>query len=98
MAGGGLLLLATVDALLWANSPWSGAYKALGDLTVGPAVLHLDLTLGAWAADGLLAVFLFVGGSQSQLVLVVPKMLGAEVVDVAKGHRPGKVGVPGGGE
>jgi NhaA family Na+:H+ antiporter len=29
---------------------------------VGPSALHLDLTLGAWAADGLLAVFFFVVG------------------------------------
>jgi NhaA family Na+:H+ antiporter len=29
---------------------------------VGPASLHLDLTLGTWAADGLLAVFFFVAG------------------------------------
>ena len=32
------------------------------DLTVGPAALHLDLTLGTWAADGLLAIFFFVAG------------------------------------
>ncbi|WP_336028405.1 Na+/H+ antiporter NhaA [Geodermatophilus sp. FMUSA9-8] len=60
---GGLLLLAgTVVALAWANSPWSGAYEALRDTRVGPASLHLDLTLGTWAADGLLAVFFFVAG------------------------------------
>jgi NhaA family Na+:H+ antiporter len=60
---GGLLLLAgTVVALVWANSPWAGAYTALRDLRVGPAALHLDLTLGTWAADGLLAVFFFVAG------------------------------------
>jgi NhaA family Na+:H+ antiporter len=29
---------------------------------VGPAALHLDLTLGTWAADGLLAIFFFVVG------------------------------------
>ena len=60
--GGALLLVATVVALVWANSPWSGGYTALRDLTVGPAVLHLDLTLGTWAADGLLAIFFFVAG------------------------------------
>ena len=31
-------------------------------LRVGPAALHLDLTLGTWAADGLLAIFFFVAG------------------------------------
>jgi NhaA family Na+:H+ antiporter len=60
--GGALLLAGTVLAMLWANSPWSGAYTDLRDLKVGPAALHLDLSLGTWAADGLLAVFFFVVG------------------------------------
>ena len=60
--GGALLLAATLIALVWANSPWSAAYTSLRDTTVGPASLHLDLTLGTWAADGLLAVFFFVAG------------------------------------
>jgi NhaA family Na+:H+ antiporter len=60
--GGGLLLLGAVVALAWANSPWSGAYTALSALVVGPHALHLDLSLSAWAADGLLAVFFFVAG------------------------------------
>jgi NhaA family Na+:H+ antiporter len=60
--GGGLLLLGAVIALAWANSPWSGAYTALSGLVVGPHALHLDLSLSAWAADGLLAVFFFVAG------------------------------------
>jgi len=60
--GGALLLGATVVALVWANSPFSDAYATLTDFTVGPAALHLDLTLGTWAADGLLAIFFFVVG------------------------------------
>jgi Na+:H+ antiporter, NhaA family len=60
--GGALLLAATVLALVWANSPWADAYAAVRDLRVGPSALHLDLTLGAWAADGLLAIFFFVAG------------------------------------
>src|SRR3954451_19638281 len=60
--GGALLLASTVVALVWANSPWAAVYTALRDFTVGPASLHLDLTLGAWAADGLLAIFFFVAG------------------------------------
>jgi Na+/H+ antiporter NhaA len=27
-------------------------FEPLRDLTVGPAVLHLDLSLGVWTADG----------------------------------------------
>lgn len=60
--GGALLLAGTVVALIWINSPAAGSYIALRDLTVGPAALHLDLSLGTWAADGLLAIFFFVVG------------------------------------
>lgn len=60
--GGALLIGAAVVALAWANSPWRDAYTALGGLVAGPSALHLDLTLGAWASDGLLAVFFFVAG------------------------------------
>ncbi len=60
--GGALLVAATVVALVWANSPFASGYAALRDLTVGPAALHLHLSLGAWAADGLLAIFFFVVG------------------------------------
>ena len=62
--GGAVLLLAAAVALVWANTSWSGAYFVLRDVEVGgePFGLHLNLTLGAWAADGSLAVFFFVVG------------------------------------
>ncbi|MGV0792383.1 Na+/H+ antiporter NhaA [Mycolicibacterium sp. XJ1819] len=62
--GGAILLAASAMALLWANSPWSAGYFDLRDLQVGaePLGMHLDLSLGTWAADGLLAVFFFVVG------------------------------------
>lgn len=60
--GGFLLIAGALVAILWANTPWSQGYADLRDLRVGPGSLHLDLSLGAWAADGLLAVFFFVAG------------------------------------
>ena len=60
--GGFLLVGAATVALVWANSPWAQAYTDLVGLRVGPSALHLDLTLGTWAADGLLAIFFFVAG------------------------------------
>lgn len=60
--GGALLLLATVAALVWANSPAGPAYAALRDARLGYAPWHLELSVGAWAADGLLALFFFVAG------------------------------------
>ena len=60
--GGLLLLLAAAVAVVWANTPWSDTYFDLRNLEVGPASLHLELSLGTWAADGLLAIFFFVAG------------------------------------
>ena len=60
--GGALLVAAAMVALIWANSPASESYFALRDFTIGYAPWHLDLSLGAWAADGLLAIFFFLVG------------------------------------
>lgn len=60
--GGMLLIAGAVVAVVWANTPWQEQYAALRDFRVGPHSLHLDLTLGQWAADGLLAIFFFVVG------------------------------------
>ncbi|HSN36860.1 MAG TPA: Na+/H+ antiporter NhaA [Arthrobacter sp.] len=60
--GGALLVAAAVIALIWANSPVSESYFALRDLKIGYEPWHLDLSLGTWAADGLLAIFFFLVG------------------------------------
>ena len=60
--GGALLLVGAAVALIWANSPWAQGYMSLRDTVVGPDALHLNLSLGSWAADGLLAIFFFVAG------------------------------------
>jgi len=60
--GGALLLVAAAVALVWANSSWADAYQSLRDTAVGPESLHLRLSLGTWAGDGLLAIFFFVAG------------------------------------
>jgi NhaA family Na+:H+ antiporter len=60
--GGILLLIAAGAALVWANSPWSATYHAVSEFVIGPESLHLHLSVSAWAADGLLAIFFFVVG------------------------------------
>ncbi|WP_104126984.1 Na+/H+ antiporter NhaA [Cryobacterium sp. Y57] len=60
--GGAILLAATVAALIMANSGLSDAYYALRDFKIGYEPWHLQLSLGAWAADGLLAIFFFLAG------------------------------------
>jgi Na+:H+ antiporter, NhaA family len=72
--GGTVLLGATAIALIWANSPLAGAYEGLRDTVVGPAALHLDLTLAQWATDGLLALFFYVVGLELKRELVVGEL------------------------
>lgn len=70
--GGAILLIATVAALVLANSPASSAYEALRDTHIGGQVgpLDLDLSLAHWAADGLLAIFFFLAGLELKKELV----------------------------
>ncbi len=60
--GGMLLIAGALVAIVWANTPWAEYYTAARDYVIGPESLHLDLSIGTWAADGLLAIFFFVVG------------------------------------
>lgn len=60
--GGVLLVVFAVVGIVWANSPWAEGYFALRDFEIGYEPWHLKLSLGAWAADGLLAIFFFLVG------------------------------------
>ena len=69
--GGLLLMIAAAVALIWANSPFAESYFTLRDTKVGIAALNLDLSLGKWAADGLLAIFFFLVGLELKRELIV---------------------------
>ncbi|KAA0974426.1 Na+/H+ antiporter NhaA [Paeniglutamicibacter gangotriensis] len=68
--GGALLVISAVIALIWANSPASASYFALRDLKIGYEPWQLELSLGAWAADGLLAIFFFLVGLELKREIV----------------------------
>lgn len=68
--GGILLVAAAVIAIIWANSPAADSYFALRDFRMGYEPWHLELSLGAWAADGLLAVFFFLVGLELKREIV----------------------------
>jgi NhaA family Na+:H+ antiporter len=72
--GGILLLSAAAVALVWANSPLAQSYTEVHDRRIGPAALHLDLTVGSWAQDGLLAIFFFVAGLELKRELVAGEL------------------------
>lgn len=60
----GLLLLFTLAALLWANSPWAHSYWTLLDTHVGFtfAESRFELTVKHLVNDGLMAFFFFIVG------------------------------------
>ncbi|MEV4987803.1 Na+/H+ antiporter NhaA [Pseudarthrobacter sp. LMD1-1-1.1] len=92
--GGALLVAAAVIALIWANSPASDSYFSLRDFKVGYAPWHLELSLGAWAADGLLAIFFFLVGLELKREFVAGdlRQLSKSIVPVAA--AVGGVAVP----
>ncbi|MCZ2402923.1 Na+/H+ antiporter NhaA [Paenarthrobacter sp. Z7-10] len=92
--GGALLLAATMAALIWANSAASQSYFSLRDLSVGVDFLGLDLSLGHWAADGLLAIFFFVAGLELKREFIAGDLrtLNRAIVPVAA--AAGGVAVP----
>jgi len=63
--GGAIVLAAAVLAVVWANSPFAGAYESLRHLQVGP------LDLEHWSADGALALFFFVAGLELKREMLV---------------------------
>jgi len=72
---GGLIMLgATALALIVANSPLAGAYTDLSETVIGPAALHLDLSVEDWAKDGLLSVFFVVAGLELKREIVVGEL------------------------
>jgi NhaA family Na+:H+ antiporter len=73
-AGGIVMLLAALAAIVWANSPWSQSYVDLWEtplrIELGD-VLHLDhLSLRAWVNDALMAVFFLLVGVEIKRELV----------------------------
>jgi len=73
---GALLMLATVAALVTANSPWAGTYFAMWDtpLTVGLGEATLAMPLLAWINDLLMAAFFLVVGLEVKRELLIGEL------------------------
>jgi len=71
-----MLLICTVVALAWANSPWAGSYHRLWEipLTVGVGSRVLTLSLHHWINDGLMAVFFFLVGLEIKREMLVGEL------------------------
>ena len=78
VAGGAVLVLATVVALVWANSPWSGAYERLWSSTIAVTVAGHTVShdLRQWVDDGLMTVFFLVVGLEIKRELTTGHLAG----------------------
>lgn len=94
--GGALLLLATVLALLFANTPLSETYFSVRDAHLGATLgpIDLDLSIGHWAADGLLAIFFFLAGLELKQEFVVGDLRSPSKALVPIAAAVGGVAVP----
>ncbi|MCK6209076.1 Na+/H+ antiporter NhaA [Georgenia sp. EYE_87] len=83
--GGIILVVAATIAIVWANSPAAESYFALRDVRLGYEPWHLNLSLGAWAADGLLGIFFFLVGLELKREIVAGDLRspGRAVVPIA---------------
>jgi Na+:H+ antiporter, NhaA family len=71
-----LLLLCTVAALTWANSPWSGSYVELLRAKIGITWndSKFGLSWNHWINDGLMALFFFVVGLEIKREILVGQL------------------------
>ena len=92
--GGALLVVMAVIALVWANSPWAEGYFALRDFRIGYEPWHLNLTLGGWAADGLLAIFFFLVGLELKREFVAGDLRRFRTAVIPIAAAAGGVAVP----
>lgn len=75
-AGGIVLLLCTLVALILANSPWQQMYTEIWQwpLAISLAEWKLSLSLGLWINDALMAIFFFVVGLEIKRELVAGEL------------------------
>jgi len=84
-AGGIILLVCTLCALVWANSPYAHAYFELWETTVtlGAGSFSLSKTLHHWINDGLMVIFFFLVGLE-----IKREMLVGELASIRKAMLP----------
>ena len=71
--GSVILLIATVIALVWANSPWGDLYDSISNtyISISWGDAALQLSLKHWINDGLMVLFFFVVGLEIKRELSV---------------------------
>jgi len=75
-SGGILLIIFTVIALAWANSPWADSYHHLWHthLKILSGNFSLDYSIHHWINDGLMVIFFFTVGLEIKRELLVGEL------------------------
>ncbi|RMG40328.1 MAG: Na+/H+ antiporter NhaA [Candidatus Dadabacteria bacterium] len=75
-SGGIVLIIASVFALVWANSAWGDQYFSLWQLKFGIGFGRFNITkdLSHWINDGLMAVFFFVVGLEIKREVLIGEL------------------------
>jgi NhaA family Na+:H+ antiporter len=76
-AGGILLLVAAVAALIWANSPWSHSYHAVWHAKLAIGIVGrqpLAMSIEHWVNDGLMVVFFLLVGLEIKRELIMGEL------------------------
>lgn len=75
-SGGILLIIATISALLIANSHWASFYESFWkhDFTIGADFFNLTKPILLWINDGLMAIFFFLVGLEIKRELIAGEL------------------------
>ncbi|HEY1897555.1 MAG TPA: Na+/H+ antiporter NhaA [Terracidiphilus sp.] len=75
-AGGIVLLVSTIAALVWSNSPWHDSYHQFfeTDVTIGFGKLTLSENRHEWINDGLMSLFFFLVGLEIKREFLVGEL------------------------
>ena len=95
-AGGLVLLVAAIIAVVWANSPWRASYRSLWhtEVAVRFGRFALEMDLQHWVNDGLMVLFFFVVGLEIKRELVAGDLREPRVAAVPAVAAAGGMVVP----
>lgn len=95
-AGGAVLFVSALLALIISNSPWSDQYLAFWELEISLRIGELDIerTLHHWINDGLVAVFFFVVGLELKREIIAGELSDPKSVILPIAAAVGGIAVP----